>query len=166
MPPDECSGTLLTVRQHCFRLWLGTVRQQVITSTNIDQDLCRHMASLCLNGLRILWTPKLPLLVLSGSLVDSSSGGENPRSSYCKLHTDISSIGRLLFMRYASLTLISAWQREEPSLAILANPCHIMTLSFVWDNASQGIWKSVEFWKNKQTNKKMLLSNKLNILHF
>ena len=28
--------------QHWFRLWLGAVRQQVITWANVDQGLCRH----------------------------------------------------------------------------------------------------------------------------
>ena len=30
---------------------LGVVRQQAITWANVDQDLCRHMASLDPNGL-------------------------------------------------------------------------------------------------------------------
>ena len=31
--------------QHWFRLWLGALRQQAITWVNVDQVLCRHMAS-------------------------------------------------------------------------------------------------------------------------
>ena len=34
-----------------FRQWLGAVRQQAITWTNVDQDMCRHLASLGLNEL-------------------------------------------------------------------------------------------------------------------
>ena len=37
--------------QHWFRLWLGAVRQQAITWANVDQCLCRHMASLGANEL-------------------------------------------------------------------------------------------------------------------
>ena len=41
-------------RQHLFRLWLGAVRQQAITWVNVDQGLCRHMASLSLNELTVV----------------------------------------------------------------------------------------------------------------
>ena len=34
------------------RLWLGAVRQQAITCTIVDQDPCRHMASLGVDELR------------------------------------------------------------------------------------------------------------------
>ena len=43
---DECQWTLLVTSQHWFRKWLGAVRQQAVTRTNIDPDPCRHMASL------------------------------------------------------------------------------------------------------------------------
>ena len=36
----------LMISQHWFRQWLGAVRQQAITWSNIDSDLCRHLASL------------------------------------------------------------------------------------------------------------------------
>ena len=45
MPWDECHGTLLMMSQHWFRYWLGAVRQQAITWTNVDIVPCRHMAS-------------------------------------------------------------------------------------------------------------------------
>ena len=32
--------------QHWFRLWLGAVREQVITWANVYPDLCHHMVSL------------------------------------------------------------------------------------------------------------------------
>ena len=32
--------------QHRLRYWLGAIRQQAITCTNVDPDLCCHMASL------------------------------------------------------------------------------------------------------------------------
>ena len=37
--------------QHWYRLWLGSMRQQAITWANVDQDPCRHMASLDPNEL-------------------------------------------------------------------------------------------------------------------
>ena len=40
------------ISQHWFRQWLGAVRQQDITSANVDPDLCRQMASLGLNELK------------------------------------------------------------------------------------------------------------------
>ena len=46
---DECHWTLLIRSQHKFRWWHGTVRQQVITWTNVDPDLCCHMASQRIN---------------------------------------------------------------------------------------------------------------------
>ena len=51
LPSDECNWILLMISQHCFRYWLGAVRQQAITWANVDPDLCRHMASLCHNEL-------------------------------------------------------------------------------------------------------------------
>ena len=51
MPSNECHKTLLTISQHCFRYWLGAVRQQAITWTNVVLDPCRHMASLGHNEL-------------------------------------------------------------------------------------------------------------------
>ena len=39
------------ISQHWFRWWLGAVRQQAITWTNVDPDLCRHMVSLGQNEL-------------------------------------------------------------------------------------------------------------------
>ena len=44
-------GIYSTYCQHWFRLWLGAVRQQAITWANVDQCLCRHMASLGANEL-------------------------------------------------------------------------------------------------------------------
>ena len=41
--PLDVTGDKLTL----VRLWFGTSRQQTITSTNIDPDLCRHITSLC-----------------------------------------------------------------------------------------------------------------------
>ena len=45
MPLDECHSTILMISQYWFRLWLGAVRQQAITWTNVDPDLCHHIAS-------------------------------------------------------------------------------------------------------------------------
>ena len=42
----ECHGTIQMVSQHWFRQRLGAVRQQAITWANVDQDICRLMASL------------------------------------------------------------------------------------------------------------------------
>ena len=36
----------LMISQHWFRSWPGAVRRQAITWSNVDQDLCCHMASL------------------------------------------------------------------------------------------------------------------------
>ena len=35
----------LMISQHWFRYWLGAVRQQAITWTNVDTDFCRLMSS-------------------------------------------------------------------------------------------------------------------------
>ena len=51
LPSDECHWTLLMISQHWFRQWLGAVRQQALTWTNVDSDLCRQMPSLGLNEL-------------------------------------------------------------------------------------------------------------------
>ena len=51
--PEDC--TALMTSHRWFRFWLGTVRQQAITSTNIDQVLWRHMTSISLNGLNCNW---------------------------------------------------------------------------------------------------------------
>ena len=37
--------------QHWFKQWLGAIRQQAITWTNVDQDLCCYEASLSHNKL-------------------------------------------------------------------------------------------------------------------
>ena len=50
---DEHHWTLQMISQHWFRQWLGAVRQQAITWANVDQDLCRHMASLSHNELTL-----------------------------------------------------------------------------------------------------------------
>ena len=49
---DEHHWTLVMISQHWFRYWLGAVRQQAITWTNVDQDPCHHMASLGHNELK------------------------------------------------------------------------------------------------------------------
>ena len=46
LPSDECRKTSWMINQHCFRIWLGAIRQQAITWANFDPDLCRHMPSL------------------------------------------------------------------------------------------------------------------------
>ena len=43
--------TLLMISQHWLRQWLGVIRKQAITWINADQELWRHMASLCHNKL-------------------------------------------------------------------------------------------------------------------
>ena len=39
LPLDECHCTLLMISQDCFRLWLGAVRQQAITWSDVHLDL-------------------------------------------------------------------------------------------------------------------------------
>ena len=46
LPSEEHHWTLVMIGQHWFRQWLGAVRQQAITWTNVDLDPCRHMASI------------------------------------------------------------------------------------------------------------------------
>ena len=46
LPLDKRQWSVLTISQRWFRYWLGAIRQQAITWANVDQDLCRHMASL------------------------------------------------------------------------------------------------------------------------
>ena len=48
---SKCYRTLLMKCHHWFRWWLGAVRQQAINWTNIDHDLCHHMASQGFNEL-------------------------------------------------------------------------------------------------------------------
>ena len=45
LPSDECYWILLMINQHQFRKWLGAIRHQAITSSNVDPDLCRHMVA-------------------------------------------------------------------------------------------------------------------------
>ena len=45
-PQDESWRTLLMICLHWFKLWIGAIRQQAVTSANVDPDLCHHMASL------------------------------------------------------------------------------------------------------------------------
>ena len=47
--------TLLKISEHWFRSWLGAVRQQDTTCTNVDLDPCRHLVSLGHNELKLLW---------------------------------------------------------------------------------------------------------------
>ena len=47
----ECHRTPVMINQHRFRYWLGAVRQQAITWTTVDPDLCHHKASLGHNEL-------------------------------------------------------------------------------------------------------------------
>ena len=60
----ECHWTSLMTSQHWSWQWLGAVRQQAITWTNVDQDLCGHMVSLGHDELNItehmfmLWSHK------------------------------------------------------------------------------------------------------------
>ena len=56
LPSDECQWTLVMIRQHWFRQWLGVVRHQAITWANADPYLCCHMASL---GSNEFWANKL-----------------------------------------------------------------------------------------------------------
>ena len=50
-PSDEYHQTPSMISQHCFIERLGAVSQQAINRATVDPDLCRHMASLCNNGL-------------------------------------------------------------------------------------------------------------------
>ena len=42
----ECHKTSLMKSQNWFSQWLGAIRQQAISWTNVDPDLCCHMALL------------------------------------------------------------------------------------------------------------------------
>ena len=48
---SECHKISHMISEHWFRLWLGAVRQQAITRTNVDLDLCCYMASIGHNEL-------------------------------------------------------------------------------------------------------------------
>ena len=43
--------------------------------------------------------------------------------------------------------LVSAWRRGKHPRQLWLSPCQIVSLSFVWDNANQGIWTFVKFKK-------------------
>ena len=43
---NECHRILLMRSHHWFKSWLGAIRQQAIIWTNVDPELCCHMASL------------------------------------------------------------------------------------------------------------------------
>ena len=45
----DCHRTSLMINQHWFRRWLGAVRHQAITWTNVNSELCHHMTSLSRN---------------------------------------------------------------------------------------------------------------------
>ena len=50
MPQGFRLMTSIMISQHWFREWLGAVRQQAITWTNVGKYPCRHMSSQCHNG--------------------------------------------------------------------------------------------------------------------
>ena len=50
-PSDEHHWTLVMISQQWFRYWLGAVRQQAITWTNLDLNPCCHRTSLSHNAL-------------------------------------------------------------------------------------------------------------------
>ena len=52
LPWYEYYWTSLMTSQHWFRQWLGAVRQQAFTWTDVDLHPCRHMASLSHNELK------------------------------------------------------------------------------------------------------------------
>ena len=49
--PVDYHRTSFMTTQHWFRWWLGSIRHQIITWTNVHQALCCHMASLGVNEL-------------------------------------------------------------------------------------------------------------------
>ena len=51
--PGECLITSLMRNQHRFIWWLDIVKPQVITGASVDPDLCRHMASLGPNDIKV-----------------------------------------------------------------------------------------------------------------
>ena len=51
LPSDKYHGTLLMINQNGSKYWYVAVRQQAITWTNVEPDLCRHKASLGHNEL-------------------------------------------------------------------------------------------------------------------
>ena len=53
LPSGDCHWTIVVISQHWFRWWLGAVRQQTIAWTNVHPDLCRHMASIGRNHMKI-----------------------------------------------------------------------------------------------------------------
>ena len=57
------------ISQHSFRWWLGAVRQQAITWTNVDPDLCTHMASPGHNKLTYSEVQRSPLMANRATLV-------------------------------------------------------------------------------------------------
>ena len=48
---NECNKSIFMIIRHWFGYWLGATRQQAITWTNVDLDLCHHMAPLSHNVL-------------------------------------------------------------------------------------------------------------------
>ena len=63
---------VINLSQHWFRLWLGAVRQQAVTWTYVDPDLCHQMASLGQSEL-MPWKLKYTLLHLFSSWTINSS---------------------------------------------------------------------------------------------
>ena len=73
LPSDEFNWILFMVSQHWFRWWLGAIRHQAITWTNVHTFLCHHMASLGHNELHKTQIQSEPLECLS--LFNSLSPG-------------------------------------------------------------------------------------------
>ena len=59
-----CQRTRLTICQHWFWNKLSTARQQAIIWAKIDPGLCRHMASLGHNKLRLAWLRQIVFIYL------------------------------------------------------------------------------------------------------
>ena len=53
LPSCDCHRSSLRASQHCFVWWLGAVRQQAITWSNVDHDHHGHVKSLGTNMLMI-----------------------------------------------------------------------------------------------------------------
>ena len=73
LPSGDHHWTLLMISQHWFKEWLGAVRQQAITWTNVDPERCPNMVSLSHNDLPVIINTITYFLFLSSGRASYTS---------------------------------------------------------------------------------------------
>ena len=138
-PSTKCQQASLMISQHWFSWWLGAIRQQAITWTNVGPDLCGHMALQGHNETILSYSSSISgyhiciMCILASTPTCSASNSLEP---YSQEHVTRLGWPRSVYKSNVECRFLS--RNGQITLKVKANDLHFSNTS--WENTKMHVW--------------------------